>query len=110
MMTGKAYLSAVRGHLLVEIALRTIILSELYDFDLPKEKTEVSENCSTMDIDIEDSTKFVQKPMDFRSSEEKTSGIQEAVDMFDDLLNGIITYKKLTDHKALKTSEKNTPI
>lgn len=59
MMTGKAYLSAVRGHLLVEIALRTIILSELYDFDLPKEKAEVSENCSTMDIDIEDSTKFV---------------------------------------------------
>lgn len=48
--------------------------------------------------------------MDFRSSEEKTSGIQEAVDMFDDLLNGIITYKKLTDHKAPKTSEKNTPI
>ena len=80
MLTGKAISRAVRGHMLVDVALKTILVAKAYHIPLPtKETNEPKRDTASTDPENDDVETDQQK----QGTVDVTSAITEANDLYD---------------------------
>ena len=80
MLTGKAISGAVRGHMLVDAALNTILVAKAYHIPLPtKETDEPKRDTASTDTENDNVETYQQK----QGTVDVTSDITEAKDIYD---------------------------
>jgi hypothetical protein len=99
MMSGKAIARAVRGHFLVDTALTTLMMSEIYGLPLPKVEGNIDQNGG--ESIMPDNFDEQNAQADISNSDSYPEEIKEAKSLLNSFLNGDVTLTEINQSVAL---------
>jgi hypothetical protein len=98
MLTGKAVSRAVRGHMLVDAALSTIIIADAYNVPVPTKYTE----CTDEDMDNDEPEEEDPQLHDLQPENDTQTDLKAATALFDGLLSSTVATEEVYTSDVLK--------
>ena len=98
MLSGKAVARAIRGHLLVDVALHSLLVSRIFNIDTAKKPHEEEENRTIVEEnEIPDLTADEHSESHVIEAQRRKHLITQANEMYDKLLEGDITVEEVCE-------------